>query len=259
MAGVMKVKDEVSVVTTSMNYGQYLVDNIESVANQRTNFRYRLHHIVTDGGSEDETPQLLEQYSKAYPHIYYEINLGEGQTEALNHAMRIIETKFPKTNVLGWLNADDYYTPQWLQSTIEVLRAEPKVAVVYGNHGQVGLPNDRQQAADIKTQQRSQRGKSYVHVNNMKRGNMVCQPTVLIRMSAFEVIKEKYGYWFNPNRQFAQDVDLWARFLVEGYQICKIPVVTAILRRHPKRMTHRIRPQQKAEGDAIRAWLRRVA
>ena len=52
----------VSVVTPSLNHGRFLRDTIESIATQT--FR-EFEHIVIDGGSTDETCDILEEY----PHI----------------------------------------------------------------------------------------------------------------------------------------------------------------------------------------------
>ncbi len=79
---------EVSIITTSMNYGPFIETCIQSVKAQRQWHGAKINHIIMDGGSTDKTLAILLRYKDD---INYFINKGEDQTSALNHAMKIIE------------------------------------------------------------------------------------------------------------------------------------------------------------------------
>ena len=232
---------EVSIITTSMNYGRYLENCIQSVHAQRRYRDAKINHIVMDGGSTDETHATLNRNRGK---LSYYINEGEGQTPALNHALQIIEDEFPDTTHIGWINADDFYKEYWLAESHKVLSREPDdVALVCADivlFGQLG---------GGRTTWGMQRyfDKSYF----CRFGNTVSQPTVLIRFPAFQGLRDRTGFYFNPDYDFCQDLELWVRFIENGYRIRHIPRLTAYLRLHPGQMGRVSHEGQCRELDFI--------
>jgi glycosyltransferase involved in cell wall biosynthesis len=89
----------ISVITPSLNQGSFIEENIQSVLEQNyVNFE----HIIIDGGSSDETREILAKY----PHLKWISEPDGGQADALNKGFLLA-----KGDVIGWLNADDYYLP----------------------------------------------------------------------------------------------------------------------------------------------------
>lgn len=232
---------ELSVITTSMNLGRYLEACILSVDKQRQE-NLKVNHIVMDGGSTDETLAVLRRYAdKIIPHIV----LGEGQTPALNHAMQIIEKEYPDTTHIGWINADDYYQDYWFYVMSKQLEKEPQdVAVICSDAKVVGNAIGR-------TAYGTQRYFGLKYLGNY--GNMVCQPTVLIRMSAFKKLKELTGFYFNADADYdyCQDLELWYRFLINGYRIRYIDKITSTLRLHRRQLSEVYRAEQIVGRDRI--------
>lgn len=231
---------ELSVITTSLNLGQYIEECILSVDQQRQWLDAKVNHLVMDGGSTDETLPVLRRYAdKIIPNIVP----GEGQTPALNHAMRIIEEDYPDTTHIGWINADDYYQDYWLDVMLGQLNKEPDdVALVCSDAKVVGIALGRtiycpQRYFDLK------------HLGT--HGNTVCQPTVLIKMSAFKQLKETTGFYFNPEYDYTQDLELWYRFLVNGYRIRYLDKITANLRLHELQMSRTHMKEQTVDRDRV--------
>lgn len=95
------VPPSISVVIPSFNQGQYLEEAILSVIGQ---YYPRLELLVIDGGSTDNSVEILEKYS---PHIsYWHSRKDKGQADAINHGMSLSSGE-----VLCWLNSDDMYLP----------------------------------------------------------------------------------------------------------------------------------------------------
>jgi len=231
---------EVSVITTSMNYGHFIETCIQSVKAQRQWHNAKVNHIIMDGGSTDNTVAILLRYKDD---VNYFINNGEGQTDALNHAMQIIEEQFPDTTHIGWINADDFYQGFWLDEMYGQLRKEPEnVALICSDIIMLGEPSGR-------TFWGTQRyfDKAYFGMG----GNTVSQPSVLIRFPALKALKEKYGFYFNIEFPYCQDFELWYRFLDSGYRIRHIPKITAGLRIHDKQMSRTARAPQSKHRDII--------
>lgn len=89
---------KISVVTPSLNQGKCVERCIQSVLHQAyPNFE----HIIIDGGSSDETLEILRQYS----HLKWVSESDHGQAQAINKGMRIANGE-----ILAWLNSDDEYT-----------------------------------------------------------------------------------------------------------------------------------------------------
>lgn len=225
---------ELSVITTSLNLGLYIEDCILSVDKQRQWLDAKVNHLIMDGGSTDETSDILKRHiDKVQSYVIP----GEGQTPALNHAMRIIEEEYPDTTHIGWLNADDYYQDYWLDMMLGQLNKEPddvalicSVAKLAGIIGQATTLRGLQNYFDLR----------YLGTH----GNTVCQPTVLIKMPAFKQMKEISGFYFNPEHKYIQDLELWCRFLINGYRIRHINKITANLRMHEFQMSRTHRDEQ---------------
>ena len=74
----MNSKIKLSVIIISYNQEKYISEAIESVINQKTNFKYEI--LVSDDCSKDKTQEIIEKYEKKYPNLVKNIkhkkNLG---------------------------------------------------------------------------------------------------------------------------------------------------------------------------------------
>lgn len=111
---------KISIVTPSFNQGQYIGEAIESVLNQGyPNFE----HIIIDNCSTDETLSVLNKY----PHLTVVSEPDEGQSDALNKGFRRATG-----DIIGWLNADDYYLPGTFE-TVNTRMEDRAIDGVYSN------------------------------------------------------------------------------------------------------------------------------
>ena len=95
----------ITVVTPSFNQGQFIEETIVSVIGQ--NYA-NLEYIVMDGGSSDNTVEIIKRYEK---HIsYWQSAEDGGQAAAINAG-------FARASgtILAWLNSDDFYLPGTLR------------------------------------------------------------------------------------------------------------------------------------------------
>lgn len=92
---------KISVVIPSYNQGVYIEETILSVIGQSYP---NLEIIVMDGGSTDNTVEVLERYSKVLSS--WHSRRDKGQADAINQGMRR-----STGDILCWLNSDDLYLP----------------------------------------------------------------------------------------------------------------------------------------------------
>ncbi len=96
-------------MTPSFNQGRFLEKTIRSVLLQSYP---EIEYIVVDGGSSDETLQVLRKYDPWIDQWVSEAD--EGQSDAINKGFRSASGE-----LVNWLNCDDYLMPGALQKVAE--------------------------------------------------------------------------------------------------------------------------------------------
>ena len=96
----------ISVVTPSFNQGQFLEETIRSVLLQRYP---DIEYIVIDGGSTDNSRDIIERYS---PWLHYWVSEPDrGQSHAVNKGFSA-----STGTILAYINSDDFYEPHALET-----------------------------------------------------------------------------------------------------------------------------------------------
>ena len=113
---------KISLVTPSFNQGSFIEETIRSILLQGYP---NLEYIVMDGGSTDETVEIIRKYE---PWISFWVSAPDGgQVDALNRA-------FPKTTgeILNWVNSDDLLLPGALFTVAELFGLNAGIDMVSG-------------------------------------------------------------------------------------------------------------------------------
>lgn len=87
----------ISIVTPSFNQGKYIEETILSVRNQGYP---NVEHIIMDGGSTDNTPEIIDRYRDGFAHATSARD--KGQSDAISRGF-----KLATGDILTWLNSDD--------------------------------------------------------------------------------------------------------------------------------------------------------
>lgn len=109
-----------TIVTASLNYGQYIGDCLESVSLQEG---VTFEHLVMDAGSTDETAVVVASYA----HARFHQEADKGMTDGINKGFRRAQGRW-----VMWLNADDRLRPGALAEVKQFAEEHPEADVVFG-------------------------------------------------------------------------------------------------------------------------------
>lgn len=116
------MKPKISIITPSFNQGQYLEQTIESVLSQDYENK---ELIIVDGGSTDNSVEIIKKYSK---HLAWWVSeKDEGQAHAINKGL-----SKATGGVFNWINSDDYLEPGALSAIGKAFQQNPEASVVCG-------------------------------------------------------------------------------------------------------------------------------
>jgi glycosyltransferase involved in cell wall biosynthesis len=106
-----------SIVTPSFNQGKYLETAIRSILDQDY---ANLEYIIIDGGSTDESVEIIKKYQDSLAHWVSEQD--EGQYHAINKG-------FSHSNgeIMAWLNSSDLYCPWTLDVVADIFHQLPQI------------------------------------------------------------------------------------------------------------------------------------
>ncbi len=187
-----------SLVTPSFNQGPFIRRTIESVLGQAGPFR--VEYLVVDGGSRDDTLEILAEYRGRLEWIS---EPDGGQVDAINKGLRLA-----RGDILAWLNSDDVLLPGALGRVASAFQLHPRTEWL---HGQCLIidENDREIRRWISLyKHRLAKGHSW---ERLLVENYVSQPTAFWRKDALGAV----GY-LDPTLPHAFDYDFWLRWARRG-------------------------------------------
>ena len=118
-------KNILSIITPVFNGEKHIQECIEVVINQACPYA---EHVIVDGQSTDRTVESIQDYASRYRHIRWISEKDSGQSEALNKGVAMAEG-----DILGMLNADDFYEPDVLNRVVKIFKTLPKPSLLVGN------------------------------------------------------------------------------------------------------------------------------
>lgn len=92
---------KISIIIPTYNHGAFIEETLRSIILQ--NYP-KLELIVMDGGSTDNTVEILKKYDEWI--TIWKSEKDEGQSDAMNKGWRLATGE-----VIGFINSDDYYEP----------------------------------------------------------------------------------------------------------------------------------------------------
>lgn len=205
----------VTVVIAAYNSARYITQALDSVKAQ-TFTDYEV--IVVNDGSDDR--EELERILEAHPlAIIYVSKENGGVSSARNTAIKIATGEF-----YAQLDADDQWTPDYLEFQLKVLADNPDVALVYPNATIINEANNGGVGVEFMKVTPSEGEVNFISLVRQECTVMTC---VTARMSAI-----KKAGMFDESLRRCEDFDLWVRIVKNVGRIVYHRRVLALYRRH---------------------------
>ena len=218
---------KISIVTPSYNQDAYLEETIRSVLLQGYP---KLEYIIMDGGSTDNSVEIIEKYK---PWLTYSVSEPDrGQMEALNKG-------FGKATgeLFGWVNSDDYLMPGALFTVAQAYLSQEKPCAIVGKGRMLTVEGETIWEHIPET----------CDFNSIARWDkdIICQAACIFPADDFYTVggvSEDYNLAF--------DFDLWLK-LLKRVDFIKVEKLLACQRRHGQAKTSSMRGTMWAETRLV--------
>lgn len=114
---------KISIVTPSFNQGRFLEETILSVLNQKY---ANLEYIIIDGGSDDETVEIIRRYEDRL--AFWVSEKDRGQVHAINKGI-----EQATGDIFAFINSDDVYLPGTFSAVAEYFEEYPESEWICGD------------------------------------------------------------------------------------------------------------------------------
>ena len=222
------IQPRISIIIPTLNQGQYIETAIVSVLNQHYE---NLQLIVIDGGSTDNTQEIISRYSIRIQH--YVSEKDSGQTEAINKGLKLATGE-----IITWLNSDDLYQPGVFNLIVPYFK-DSTVGIVYGKAKTFGEKRKTRivgNASDMP---------EHMYLPYMR----IPQPAMFLSRLAISAAGP-----LNQSLHFAMDFELTAKVVLAGFKIKRIENLIANYRFHEtskSNLNHKFLEEWTREVHAI--------
>lgn len=218
----------VSVIISTYNDGQYIMEAIDSILCQSYK---NLEVVIIDDASTDNTAQILEEIVDDRVHVFH-----NPQNLKLAHNLNVAISK-SNGKYIARMDADDIAVKDRIAKQVEFMEANPEVDVC-GSYAQTfGFSNT---LLTYPVSQEEIKAKLLFE-------NAMCHPAVMFR-------KESIDFEYDESFSAGQDYELWSR-IIWNKQIRNIPECLLKYRLHKGQTKYTSGVSQKKGALAARTYM----
>jgi glycosyltransferase involved in cell wall biosynthesis len=222
------ITPKISIITASFNQGQFLERTILSVLNQNyPNFEL----IIIDGGSTDNTIEVIDKYKKFIS--YWVSEKDSGQSNAINKGLKIATG-----DLLCFQNSDDLFCENSFKSIAKFYQLNPNFD---GYYGDLLFIDAQDNVLEI-----------------LKTSNFDMKAQILEGMQIFnqsfyfkKEICEKFGY-LDEKLRFVLDYENVLRWANNGVKFAKVKNLMGAFRIHDEAKTSNLQDIRIQEHEQIK-------
>ena len=183
---------KISIITPSYNQGQYIEQTILSVIGQGYP---NLEYIIIDGGSTDNTVEIIKKYANKIN--YWISESDKGQSDALIKGLEKCTG-----DIFNWINSDDYLEQDSLFKIAQYFINNPSIEMLCGYCTYF--------ESKTLVQTFLHRSEIFESVEETLIQQKINQPASFYKLS---IIKQLGG--INKELHYCMDLELWFRYLVQ--------------------------------------------
>lgn len=188
----MEIYPKISIVTINYNSAKYLEATILSVLNQ--NYP-NLEYIIIDGGSSDESVEIIKKYEHKLH--YWVSEKDEGQYHAVQKGI-----EKSTGEIMAWINADDLYVPFCFFEVAKIFFQFPDVKWL------MGIPREYTESGAMLSRITLPWGRWSKYRYYTYDFQFIQQESTFWKRELWE----KAGATMSRDIKYAGDMELWARF-----------------------------------------------
>ncbi len=222
----------ISIVTPSYNQGQFIEETIRSVLLQGYP---NLEYIILDGGSTDNSLDIIQKYSNFF--TFWVSEKDEGQADAINKGFEKITGE-----ITSFINSDDVYLPNALKFA----------AHFFLEHHECDFVCAQTMFIDVNSKHIKGFEELFmVEINNktMTEGCHIAQPSTFFRAAVLQHI----GF-FSKDLHYSFDYEYWLRAFLRGFKFGSSKEIISLFRLHKSSKTVSDYSQGKFALDFIKIY-----
>lgn len=207
---------QISIITPNFNNAAYIEETLQSVISQKSDL---VEYIVVDGGSTDESLNIIDRYADAIDLIISEPD--EGQADAINKGISRASGKW-----ISFLNSDDYYFENTISDVLSTIRTNDQAHWIVG---ETHIKNNEGHTFKVRLPLFSPNPKPIDWVTYNATSP---QPSTFIKKELFD----KVGL-FDASFHYAFDSEFWLRLHLAGYLPLSVDSPYTVFRIHEESKT----------------------
>jgi len=183
---------KITIITVTLNSQDTIRDTLNSVLSQVYS---NIEHVLVDGGSKDDTLQIIKSYPLKKKKIF--IKKGYGIYKSINYGI-----KKATGNYIIILNSDDIFNSNFtIDNIIKIIKKNKDTNIFIGNIKYFKNFNYFKVVRDYSS--------NHFKVNDLKQGVMPPHPATVIKKKIYK----EFGL-YKENYKIAADFDIFLRFLL---------------------------------------------
>jgi glycosyltransferase involved in cell wall biosynthesis len=184
---------KVSIITPSYNQGPFIERTILSVLNQTYK---NIEYILIDGGSTDNTMEIVERYREKITIVIHEKD--NGQSDAINKGFKLATGQ-----LVGWINSDDILFSNCVEKMVYLAELHPDGSIFYP--AVINLIDSEDQIT------------GQIKKNITDKATLIQKDYCLIQQGSFykSDLVRKVNF-LDVNKHYCMDLDLWLKLLDHG-------------------------------------------
>ena len=222
----------VSIVVAAYNAEKTIAETVQSLIDQTYPDK---EIIITNDGSEDNTPQILDDFAARFPGLVQAIHqTNQGQSIARNAALARAKGDF-----IAFMDADDIWAPNKIERQVEFLTRNPEYGLVYTEGRYIDAAGNKMERFDCSTDFTGNCFETLYVKNNIVGTSVMTRRAILDEVGTFV-----------PELRACENWELWTR-ISHKYPITFIDEELSFYRRHGSNMTSNIDKMRENRLKAV--------